>query len=377
MSTLSLYIIRQILAPLLIITITLSSLIWTLRVLQTLDDILISGANLNAWSELLFYTLLPLLMLTIPPAFFVATLYAFYRLFLDNEITVLFSVGISRLKLAQPVLLVAFATALLVLMLGFYATPWAHRTIKMHMLEIETDMASAMFQPGKFTNPTRGITAFIRERDENNFIYGIFFQDSRDRDHPVSYTAESGNLVKSGDSHQLIMFNGHVQHYDRDTSNSGITLIQFDRYSYDLSLLAKAKATTTRRRELYPADLLARIEDPQTTKREREKTIASIHGRLLKPIYVILYALLALAVFLPAQINREGYMRRILAAIAAALAIRIGGIYVTDFFAAASLEGAILAYALPISMGGAAIFIIARGVGPISRMRHYIATARS
>ena len=385
MSTLSLYIIRQLFAPLLIITFALSGIIWLLRALRELDSIIVSGQSLNTWLEVILYTALPLLNLTIPPAFLLATLYAFYRLFLDNEITVLFSVGISRLRLGWPVMIVAGATAILLLGVGFYATPWAYRTMKVRMLQIDTDIASAMFRPGVFTNPTRGITAFIRARDDQGFIHGIFFQDSRDRDHPISYTAESGAVTNAEGRSELIMFNGHIQHYDRTVKNntgknsdSGVTLIAFDRYSYDLSLLARARTTAApRTQELYPDELLAFLNAASTTEKQKQKAIASFHERILKSIYVILYALLALAVFLPAQTNRKGYALRISLAVIAALIVRIGGIAMIDYVAGHSIQGAILTYALPIGMIGVTLFAISHGVGPIERIRHRIATARS
>ncbi len=378
MSTLSLYIIRQILAPLLIITFALSGIIWIMRALRILDAVIISGQSLDTWLELLLYTAPPLLILTIPPAFLITVLYAFYRLFLDNEITVLFSVGVSRARLMRPVMFVAAVTAMLILVIGFYATPWAYRTMKVRMLQINTDIASVMFRPGMFTTPTRGITAFIRERDEQGFIYGLFFQDNRDLNHPVSYIAESGALVSSGDHTELIMFNGHVQHYDRSVEESGITSIKFDRYSYDLSLLARVRSEAPRRlREFYPNELLARLSDSKITTKEKQKIIATFHERLLKPIYIFLYALLALAVFLPAQANRQNYTPRILVAVIAALAARGSGIPMIDYVASQSIEGAILTYALPLSMIGGALFVISRGVGPIRRIRHRIATSRS
>ena len=380
MSTLSLYIIRQLFAPLLIITFALSGIIWLLRALRELDSIIVSGQSLNTWLEIILYTALPLLNLTIPPAFLLATLYAFYRLFLDNEITVLFSVGISRLRLGWPVMIVAGATAILLLGVGFYATPWAYRTMKVRLLQIDTDIASAMFRPGVFTNPTRGITAFIRARDDQGFIHGIFFQDSRDRDHPISYTAESGAVTNAEGRSELIMFNGHIQHYDRTgkNSDSGVTLIAFDRYSYDLSLLARAHTTAApRAQELYPDELLAFLNAASTTAKQKQKAIASFHERILKSIYVILYALLALAVFLPAQTNRKGYALRISLAVIAALIVRIGGIAMIDYVAGHSIQGALLTYALPIGMIGVTLFAISHGVGPIERIRHRIATARS
>ena len=390
MSTLSLYIIRQLFAPLLIITFALSGIIWLLRALRELDSIIVSGQSLNTWLEIILYTALPLLNLTIPPAFLLATLYAFYRLFLDNEITVLFSVGISRLRLGWPVMIVAGATAILLLGVGFYATPWAYRTMKVRLLQIDTDIASAMFRPGVFTNPTRGITAFIRARDDQGFIHGIFFQDSRDRNHPISYTAESGAVTNAEGRSELIMFNGHIQHYDRTVKNntiknstgknsdSGVTLIAFDRYSYDLSLLARARTTAApRAQELYPDELLAFLNAASTTEKQKQKAIASFHERILKSIYVILYALLALAVFLPAQTNRKGYALRISLAVIAALIVRIGGIAMIDYVAGHSIQGALLTYALPIGMIGVTLFAISHGVGPIERIRHRIATARS
>lgn len=374
MSVLTLYILRQILTPLLIATFTLSGIIWLLRALRALDVVVISGQGLSVWLELLLYTMPRVLETTLPPSFLIAVFYAFYRLFMDREIIIMFSTGVSRARLMRPVLFLALAIATLVMALGFVVAPWTNQLAKQRSLEINSDIANAMLRPGIFTNPTRGVTAFIRTRNEKGFLYGIFFQDARDPQKPVSYTAESGALIYEKSGTRLVMFDGHVQYIDKTSTRGGVTLVKFDRYSYNLSQLVKLSSSTfISGRELFPHQLYERWQNNKTPVAEKKDMFLFANNLALKAFYIIAYSLIALAVFLPAQINRQGYRKRIIFASATALALSVSHFPLLSIAFTNSFYFAWL-YINPIIVSALAAFICLRGVGFIARIKHRAAS---
>jgi lipopolysaccharide export system permease protein len=296
---------------------------------------------------------------------------------MDKEIIIMFSAGVARTRMMRPVLLLSFLVAGVVVALSFYAGPWTQKMLKARSLEINTDITNAMLQPGVFTNPAAGITAFIRSRDEKGYIYGIFFQDGRNPDKPVSYTAESGALVYRQGQTNLLMFNGHVQHYDKQAPNAGITFVNFDRYSYDLSQLTQITTSkNVRGRELYPSQLYARWFDKKTPQKQKKDIYLFANNAMLKAFYVIAYGFIVLAVFLPAQISRQGYTKRITVAALVALGLSFSHFpiltygYDNIFFFA-------WLYLNPMIVIALALFVCLRGVGVFTRIKHHRATKKA
>ena len=361
---------RQVFVPLIIATFTLSGVIWIVRALRLLDRVILSGQGIVVWLELLIYTIPTVFATVLPSAFFIATLYAFYRLFMDREIIIMFSAGIGRTRLMRPVLMLAFLVAGLTLALTFYAGPWGQKMLKERALEINADITSTLLQPGVFTSPGKGITAFIRSRDDKGFLYGIFFQDKRNKDKPISYTAESGTLIYSAGKINLLMFNGHVQHYDKTAPQAGITLVKFQRYSYDISQLTHIKSSAlSRSRELYPQELYRVWFDDKTSLKRKKNIFLFFSNAMLKALYIIAYAFIVLAIFLPAQVNRHGYTKRIALAIVAALALSFSHFPILTY-AWSDIYFLILLYLNPIIASALAAFICLRGVGFIARYKH-------
>ena len=74
-------------------------------------------------SAVLLYRLPGFLELIIPLSFFIAVLLVFGRLYIDNEMAVLSSSGVSRWQLIITVLPVALSITVLVALFSFYLTP--------------------------------------------------------------------------------------------------------------------------------------------------------------------------------------------------------------------------------------------------------------
>ncbi len=376
MSVLTLYILRQILVPLIIATLTLSGIVWLTQSLYLLDRVVLAGQGLVVWLELLLYTMPSVLAFVLLISFFIAVLYAFYRLFMDKEIITMFAAGVATTRLMRPVVILSFFIITLILGLEFYIAPWTNQLLKQRSLEINADVANAMLRPGIFTNPARGITAFIRARDEKGFVYGVFFQDSRDKKKSVSYTAESGTLVYNKGKTHLLMFNGHAQHYDKNAEHGGITLIKFERYSYDLSQLVRVSSSAILgARELYPHQIYDRWFNEKTSAAQKKDIFLFVNRVLLRAFYVFAYGFIVLAIFLPAQINRQGYAKRIRFAIVVAIAL-----FFSPFPLLTNATNNVyyfaLLYIIPIVVTLLALFVCLRGVGFVARFKHRIATQK-
>jgi lipopolysaccharide export system permease protein len=201
-----------------------------------------------------------------------------------------------------------------------------------------------MLREGTFTNPTEGLTVYVRERSSDGTVHGILVQDSRNKLKPTTYLAETGSLVKSPAGPRLVMFNGNIQRVDRtaDGESGPVTLLYFDKYTYDLSsYIQQEPEYYNEARERYFSELVNPAPDDAYAKQFRTQ----------------LFALVALAALLPAPFSRRGYGMRIAMAASIALFFRVLAFGIVS--SAATAPAAIpLMYIIPLlvcAMAGAVL----------------------
>src|SRR5688572_9795969 len=109
------YIVRQLIHSTLLITVSLTSIVWLTQALRFIDFIVNQGVSISVFIELTALLIPALLLIILPPAFFCALIFTYHKLKSDNELIVMQSAGLSRWKLAAPALNVAIG----VMILGF------------------------------------------------------------------------------------------------------------------------------------------------------------------------------------------------------------------------------------------------------------------
>ncbi len=77
-------------------------------------------------------------------------------------------------------------------------------------LQARTDLISQILQPGRFSAVETNLVVHIRDKESDGTLLGLLMHDTRDEKQVSSYLAESGYIVKQGNSAYLLMRNGHV-----------------------------------------------------------------------------------------------------------------------------------------------------------------------
>ena len=326
LQSLTRYIFWQSAVPFAIVTFVLTGIIWLTQALRMLDVLISQGQSIFAYFDLTVLALPSTLAIVLPISLLCAVLYVLHKLISDSEVVVMFSAGMSMWRVALPVLAVAGAVSVVVLALNIYIAPAGLRELKSRLYEIRGDVITTMLREGTFTNPTEGLTVYVRERSSDGTVHGILVQDSRNKLKPTTYLAETGSLVKSPAGPRLVMFNGNIQRVDRtaDGESGPVTLLYFDKYTYDLSsYIQQEPEYYNEARERYFSELVNPAPDDAYAKQFRTQLLADANDRISNAIYPLLFALVALAALLPAPFSRRGYGMRIAMAASIALFFRV------------------------------------------------------
>src|SRR5665213_2488643 len=160
---LSFYVLGQLLVPAAVLTLLLTSVIWLVTILPLLDLVINRGQSAPTFLYLTLLILPTPLVMIMPIAFFVATVFTLQRLQGDSELVVMASAGYSLRQLAAPVLGCAAIVMVLTYACLFYLAPAGQRALGDKVVDIRADMAGALLNEGEFNPVSQGVTVFIRQ----------------------------------------------------------------------------------------------------------------------------------------------------------------------------------------------------------------------
>ena len=320
---LSSYVLVELLGPVAVLTILLTSVIWLISILPLLDLVINRGQSAPTFLYLIVLLLPTPLTLIMPFAFFFAVLFTLQRLQGDSELVVMASAGYSLRQLAMPVLGAAAIVMVLTYACVLYLAPMGQRALRDKLVDIRADMAGALLNEGDFNTPALGLTVFIRQVANNGELHGILVHDSRDRVRPVTYIAEKGILAQTPAGPRLIMLDGTIETGARSGQQLQILHFESDNYNLD-QFNGPAPFSLRKMNERYLDELLWPSESG-ITPRIRDQFFAEAHNRIAQPLYCLAFALIALAAVMRGRRQRGSVAMRLTVASLSATGLRIAG----------------------------------------------------
>jgi lipopolysaccharide export system permease protein len=308
----TLYIFNQLLIAALAITTGLTIIVWLIYSLRWIDFIVNRGLPITVFLTFVGLALPSLVGFLLPIAAFCAVLFIYHKLVMDSEMVVLRAAGLSQMQLARPALVFAGLGTLVVYSIMLYFLPASYHKFKELQYDIRNNYATVVLQAGTFNTVSEGITIYVRARSPDGELRGILVHDNRDPKKPVTRMAEFGSLVQSEQGPRAVLINGNSQQID---PNSGrLSLLTFDQYTMDLPQdRGSVRVRWRQPKERFLADLLNPSTDPGDRKNYNE-LVAEGHQRLIAPLYVLGFVMIALAALLSGEFSRRGQKHRLLVA---------------------------------------------------------------
>jgi len=136
------YLMRQLLGPVALATLALTSVALLSQSLAGLDLIVNQRQSALVFLKVTLLYMPQLINLILPVAVFVAALVALNRLHTEQEIVVCFAGGMSRWRVISPAMRLACTIALLALLMNLFVQPAAFRELRQELFDVRTDLAA-------------------------------------------------------------------------------------------------------------------------------------------------------------------------------------------------------------------------------------------
>ena len=323
MNRITRYIFKQLVTSLALIAFVMTGVIWLFVAVRAVESIVNRGLSVELFLAMTALQLPNFLTQIVPISLFIAVLFVYTRLTSDREIVVLRAAGISPFSLARPVLWLSLLLMIFVYSLTLYGTPKSYQKFREMQWDVRYSLAHIVLKEGVFNSFSDAITVYVRERSTENELRGLLVHDNRDPKRPVTYHAESGSLLEATDGAKVVLLKGNSIIIDKDNPGKP-SVAFFDRYDLDLTgILKKPPARFREGRERMVNELLTlRIQDVGNPK-DFGKFIVEGHQRIIQPLTVITFALLAVACLLAGDFSRRGNLNRILVAVGVFVALMI------------------------------------------------------
>ncbi|MDX2095084.1 MAG: LPS export ABC transporter permease LptF [Alphaproteobacteria bacterium] len=301
------YLFMHLFWPTVVITASLTAIVWLTQILKFLDFMLSRGLSLMDFLYLSGLMLPSLLLILMPIALGIAVIYTYNRLTVESELVVLNAVGVSKWQLAKPALRLGLFCTLLCYVLALALMPHANKKFQDVRTFFRDKYASVLLEEEVFSNPLEGVTVYVRARDEQNNLSGVLMHDRRNPRQIITMIADTGHMEQTPAGPRFYLQQGMRQQW-RDGK---VSWLAFDDYAIDIAFYG---TDVVRKRSPTERTLGELFDREGLTDKQAAANRAEAHQRLTWPLFCLSLPLFALAMLFSSEFNRRGQLKRILTA---------------------------------------------------------------
>jgi len=323
-------------------------LVMTTQVLIRVDVLTTTGQAIGAFL-LLAATLIPsVLSIVAPFALLIGVSQVLSGMNADSELVVVEAAGARPVTVLKPVLALAAAMSIMVLLVANFVEPWSNRKLYDVLTQAQSDLFSVAVRSGTFMQLEPGLFVQVNEKLPGGELSGIFLADSRTEDSETIYYARSGVIRSTGDKNILYLVDGELQ--QRSLSNDQISIVTFTSYALDMAAFVPAGQAAARRPKEQPtAYLLNPSPDDFYTQKAPHIIKIELVQRFSTWMYPLAFGLVAFVFLGKARSNRHEQFQNGALVAAITLGSRGFGFYSSEEAGLSALME-FLTYAVPAAI---------------------------
>ena len=299
---LSLYIIAEIVPPLLLGLLAFTCILLVARILRLIELVVTRGVPLVEIGKLFALILPTFLEMTVPMALLLGIFLGLGRLSGDLEILALKASGISPLQILLPIGGLALSIAFATLLLTTLVRPAANLTLKEELYNIAKSRIASALKEKVFNDDFPGILMYVEEViPPGNTLQGVLIVDRRSPDRELAIFGKVGLFISDEESKtiDLKLFDGTV--FEKEKKPPGFSRTHFS--IYDFKIDPEEVLSPIRQKGLAPKEMsLRELTSSVQAKREQglkpTAELIELHQRFSFPFAPLVFALLGVALVL-------------------------------------------------------------------------------
>ncbi len=308
------YLSRAILLTSLSATFVLLLLVWLVQAVKVVELVLNTYGGMTAIFKISGYIVPDLLTLLLPIGMFIGSIFVYYKMIADREITMMRVAGLSNAHIAKPGISIGVFMTAIMYVNTCYLAPKSMESFYQQENILKNSLPAILVQEGTFT--TLGdVTIFVQKKIGQHSVQGIFAHIDQKGKDPYALMASEGVIINDLNGPQVVMREGSRQVLD--AKKKTFSMLHFNKTALSLSEFSDKQAGERVKKpyELSTLDLML----PEFTSNIAYS--AEFHQRLQTPLLLLIFILIGMAAQLTSSVTHRAQVRAIFCAGFAVLVI--------------------------------------------------------
>ena len=296
------YLARLIAVPLIATLVIAAMLLLLEKMLRLFDFVAQEGGPVSVVWRMLANLIPEYLSLGIPIGLMLGILLAFRRLATSSELDVLLAVGMSYRRLLRVPYIYAVLFALINLAIVGFVQPYSRYAYEGLRFELRSGALGASIKVGEFTKLGKGMTLRVeRSQDSGRDLSGIFVMANGTEGKRLAVSAEHGRFLATDDPNTIILRlrTGTLVHDAPGFASPRVLSFESHDLPIDLPKEGAFRQRGGRDGELTIPELVKSGRTETSPLKERARSRAEFHFRLVEVATMLLLPLLAVALAVP------------------------------------------------------------------------------
>ena len=315
------YLSREIFKNFITILLTFTAIAWTVRAVNFLDLMVEDGYSMSIYFKYSVLNITNIITRFIPLAFLVSLTISIIKFERQKELLILWTSGLSKIRVVNIFLLIAFFTTFLQILLSLIVNPFLLNKSRALMSNTETLQINSILKSKFFNDAFKGVTFYFDEKKANNELINIFIKDvGGNLNTTIAESSGSKNstiIAKKGfiNGDKLILFNGIMQNFNQKNK---IQNIEFQRTEISLLNISTRTIKQPKIQETSSSILLKCFFNPMgnlnltnsSNKDYKGEVIATLSRRIGAPLYIILITLIVSLLLIHKKEKKKNFLKK-------------------------------------------------------------------
>jgi len=296
------YFFNEIFKNFITILLTFTAIAWVVRAVNFLDLMVEDGYGSSIYFKYSILNITTIMTRFVPLAFLLSLTFSIVKFERQQELLILWTTGLAKIKIVNIFLLIGFYVTLFQLILSFFINPLLLNKSRSMLGDKETLDINTVLRSNDFSDAFKGITFYVSKKNANNELINIFIKD--DNGNLNTITSEIGKkknttiIAKKGyfSNDKLILFNGSIQTL---TEKNEIKNILFEKTELSLDKISTRTIKQPKIQETASSTLLScvfelnkNLKIYNCSKNSKSEAIQNLSRRIVTPLYIPLVSII-------------------------------------------------------------------------------------
>jgi lipopolysaccharide export system permease protein len=351
------YLSSEILKNFITILLTFTAIAWVVRAVNFLDLMVEDGYNSMVYFKYSLLNITTIITRFVPLAFLLSLTFSIIKFERQKELMILWTSGLSKIKIVNIFLLIAFLITLFQLLLSLLINPFLLNESRSLLRNTEMLQINSVLKSNDFSDTFDGITFYIEKKNIKNELINIFIKDEGGSlatiIEEVGEKKDSTIIAKRGfvTNDKLILFDGLIQTLN---NKNEIRNIQFEKTELSLSNILTRTITQPKIQETSSASLFQCVFSSNNNlnltncskKNYKNEVMQNISRRIGAPLYIPLIAVIISFLLIYKKEKKYNFLKKYTLGSLSFIILLLAEILLK--YTGFSLEAAISYYLLPV-----------------------------